>query len=225
MVHWASKRAAAAAIIEEYEDSEAGASTTTEMTEAEHTSTIGRAAHTPLLRRMFGRLVGTAEEKDKLVKRGRPRPRRVQRQCTITVPTDALLETLSQKLLRVGSASSDDSGATLEATAAELSALMRRQLRHELHESTLGLLDAFDLLAAEAVTPHGTAHRAGGGADQLESLSDRFIDDLCALMLRANYRLFSQREWHFAQKENFMFTLPVTPARRAPRTPVPAERV
>ena len=106
---WSQKRTAAAAIIEEYEDSEAGQSTTTEMTEVEHTG-LARPVHTPFFRRVLGRLTGssTAEEKDKLVKRGQSRPRRVQRQCTITVPTDVLLHTLSQKLLRLGSAVGED---------------------------------------------------------------------------------------------------------------------
>ena len=43
-------------------------------------------------------------------------------------------------------------------------------------------------------------------------MSDKFIDELCALMQRAHFRLFSQREWQFAQSENFMFTLPVNVA-------------
>ena len=44
---------------------------------------------------------------------------------------------------------------------------------------------------------------------RLDGLSDRFIDGLCALMQRGNYRMLSQRDWQFAKSENFMFTVPV----------------
>lgn len=211
---WASpKRTAAAAIIEEYEDSEAGQSTTTEMTDVEPIS--GRTSQASFLQNMFGRLVGSnsTEENDDLMRRGRPRPRRVQRQVTLSVPTDLLLRALLQRMHPIGD--EEDITTSLEHKVGELSALLRRQLRHELHESTIWLLDAFDVLSAESGTPTslGELGVASDQSTQLDSLSDRFIDELCALMQRANYRIFSQREWRFAQKENFMFTLPVTPVR------------
>jgi len=200
MSSWSFHKRAAAAVIDEY-DSEAGQSTSTETPDADLSA--GRSR----LRRMLGWLLGqsTPEEKHKLVHRGRPRRRHVHRHCMLAVPTHILLHALVRKL----DAGDDEGGVRDEAE--ELSALMRRQLRHELHESTLRLLDGFELLAADAPTPF--AEPPGErGPEYYEALSDRFIDELCALMLRANYRLFSQREWQFAQKENFMFTLPVTPA-------------
>ena len=72
--------------------------------------------------------------------------------------------------------------------------------------------------AAGAGAEDGDAGDVGGAsgleyslraATELEALSDRFIDGMCSLMQRANFKLFSQREWQFAQQENFMFTLPV----------------
>ena len=214
---WNPKRAAAAAVLEEYEDSkyedsEAGQSSTTESMEMEPAPISQTAQTRSIVRRIYSQLTSlvsrggtSSEEKDKLMKRARPRPRRaVQRQATITMPTDVLLQSLAQKLTSAGAP-------TLEAEMTELTALLRRQLRHELHESSLWLLDAFDLLSSEASSGDSPL-LARRSADHLDGLSDRFIDDLCALMQRANFRLFSQREWAFAQQENFMFTLPVTPA-------------
>ena len=132
-------------------------------------------------------------------------PRRIQRQSTINVPTDLLLAALRGTLSAAGDDADDDD-------VAELSALLRLQLRHELQESSLWIVDAFDILAADtggASTPRHLSSSASEKRAELEKLSDRFIDGLCGLMQRANYRLFSQREMQFAQSENFMFTLPV----------------
>ena len=133
---------------------------------------------------------------------------KVERLSTLELPT----EQLQSKLARLLSSSSGDSSseadthlasasslaADVEAQIEELSTLLRLQLRHDLQESSLWLVDAFDALAT------------GGHGDA--ALPDRFIDGLCELMQRANFRLLAQREWEFAQAENFMFTLPVTVA-------------
>ena len=138
---------------------------------------------------------------------GLPRKRRAQRLSTINVPTDIILQALRATLDTAGEeADSND--------VAELSALLRLQLRHELQESSLWLVDAFDLLAVEpanssATGLFGNKYAMAQSVGELEGLSDRFIDGLCSLMQRANFRLFSQRELQFAQQENFMFTLPV----------------
>ena len=140
---------------------------------------------------------------------------------TINVPTEHLLTALQTTLVAAGEDATQDA-------VAELSALLRLQLRHELQESSLWLVDAFDLLAerfvegplasasgnrpdlgSSSASSNASAALATPSSDSLETLSDRFIDGLCALMQRANFRLFSQQEWQFAQSENFMFTLPV----------------
>lgn len=138
--------------------------------------------------------------------------RRVQRQSTISVPTDLLIAALRSTLAVAG----DEADS---ADIAELSALLRLQLRHELQEASLWLVDAFDILAGGdggvGTTPalsHGefSTHASDRAArEDLDTLSDRFIDGLCSLMQRANYRLLSQRELQFAQLEDFMFTVPV----------------
>lgn len=98
----------------------------------------------------------------------------------------------------------------------DLSTLLRLHLRHSLQEDSLWLLDGFEQLSGEV----GPASLGGGSAldaaadahaeaQRLDALSDRFIDGLCALMQRGNYRMLSQREWQFAKSENFMFTVPV----------------
>ena len=194
--------------------------------------------HTPFFTRMRQRMTWgttTKEEKRSLwsesSKANRNRRRRAaQRQSTIGVPTDLLLQALCRQLTSAG----ENAG---EEEVAELSALLRMQLRHELMESSLWLVDAFDVLSSDnpssAATPTAAdalagervwpgsirdeeAAAGGGGrprgvstTQELEALSDRFIDGLCALMQRAAFKLFSQREWQFAKSENFMFTLPV----------------
>lgn len=149
----------------------------------------------------------------------RRKPPRRQKLSNIAIPTDLLLKALCSRLSEMGELADDGD-------VAELSALLRLQLRHELMESSLWLVDAFDLLSDGGGSVPGTPTGAGGGGlgfgscgglggvstgspAELELLSDRFIDGLCGLMLRANYRMLSQREWEFAKSENFMFTLPV----------------
>lgn len=127
--------------------------------------------------------------------------RRVQRQSTLSVPTELLLQALALKL-----GASDE----VEAAIEELSLLLRWQVRHTLQESSLWLVDAFDRLSSS--DPQVAVGGGASGVDweaKREELSDRFIDHLCALMQRANYKLLSQREWQFAKSENFMFVMPV----------------
>jgi len=155
----------------------------------------------------------TPEEHSNLVTRAAAHGRRhrAQAQCTITIPTELLQITLCAKLA--------SAGAEPEASVQELSRLLRLQLRHELQESSLWLVDAFDLLSGESgpgesCIAASEPGRSSEGSDQEweaagQHRSDRFIDDLCALMQRGNFRLLSQSEWLFAKSENFMFTLPV----------------
>ena len=100
---------------------------------------------------------------------------KVERLSTLELPT----EQLQSKLARLLSSSSGDSSseadthlasasslaADVEAQIEELSTLLRLQLRHDLQESSLWLVDAFDALAT------------GGHGDA--ALPDRFIDGLC----------------------------------------------
>ena len=192
-----------------------------------HASSSKPSTATPFLTRLRQRMTWgstTREEKRSLWKGGDGKPgrlkRRAQRQSNISVPTDLLLQALRRRLAAAGDAAAD-------AEIAELSALLRLHLRHEVLESSLWLVDAFDVLSSDgtsstAATPTGVGGGGfggeaafdgvgggGGSSVPIEALSDRFIDGLCALMQRANFRLFSQREWRFAQSENFMFTLPV----------------
>ncbi|KAL3921199.1 MAG: hypothetical protein SGPRY_004986, partial [Prymnesium sp.] len=207
----------AAAIIEEYEDSETGQSSSTETPEPERATT--RVAYTSCLRRLLRRVLGrnSAEENAQLMRRRQRNGRRSVKHFMVSVPTELLLHALLRKLEgngtdREGRGEGGGREGLSENRAAELSVMMRRQLRHELQESTLWLLDTFELLSAEGSAPFG--HGGEARAEGFDALSDRFIDELCALMQRANYQLFSQQEWDFAQKENFMFTLPVTPVRQ-----------
>ena len=130
-----------------------------------------------------------------------PKTRRTHRQSTLSVPTELLLRALAVKL------GTEDE---IEAALQELSLLLRWQVRHTLQESSLWLVDAFDQLSSSDPQLPGN-----GGVSSIdweakrEELSDRFIDRLCALMQRANYKLLSQREWVFAKSENFMFVMPV----------------
>ena len=139
---------------------------------------------------------------------GRSRRKRPQRQSDLSVPTELLLQALRKRLASAGDAATDDD-------VSELSALLRVHLRHELMESALWLVDAFDVLSSDSSSAAPAASASGFGDVDAPSqtatseVSDRFVDGLCALMARANFRLFSQREWEFAQSESFMFTLPV----------------
>ena len=98
---------------------------------------------------------------------------------TIDVPTKHLLLTLTRK---------DDAAAPEHMR--ELSQLLRLQLRHELQEadSTSFLADAYELLSADAAhAPAGAAADGStSGKGSTSALADRFVDGLCALMLRAN---------------------------------------
>ena len=176
-------------------------------------------AHTPFYNRITNHMAWgttTKEEKRSLWSdKGKLslRRKRVQRQAHIGVPTDLLLTALRKRLAAAGDPTSDEN-------IDELSAMLRLQLRHELFESSLWLVDAFDVLSSDSSTVATPTAPSDGYADSVlaspntgasaahEALSDRFIDGLCALMQRASFRLFSQREWQFAQSENFMFTLP-----------------
>jgi hypothetical protein len=125
----------------------------------------------------------------------------MHRQSTLAVSTELLLQALALKL-----GASDE----VEAAIEELSLLLRWQVRHTLQESSLWLVDAFDRLSSS--DPQLAVGVGASGVDwesKREELSDRFIDRLCALMQRANYKLLSQREWQFAKSENFMFVMPV----------------
>lgn len=163
------------------------------------------------VKQLFARGRTTSEEQKKLVShtplKPRPNERQLQRASNITVPTELLLRALCAKL--GVSHCAIEGGRQDESHVDELSALLRMQLRHDLQESSLWLLDAFDLLSGDSgCQPAG---EAGGELDRDsrdQQLSDRFIDLLCELMQRAHFRLLSQREWQFAQAENFMFTLP-----------------
>ena len=150
------------------------------------------------------------EEKAKLVTRT-PKKRSLKRQSLITVPTEAMLRALRAKMTAAGW---DVPAEQVE----ELSTLLRLHLRQSLQEDSLWLLDGFEQLSGESAPAY--ASLAGGSvldaaadahaeAQRLDTLSDRFIDGLCALMQRGNYRMLSQREWQFAKSENFMFTVPV----------------
>ena len=156
--------------------------------------------NTPILDRLRHRMAWgttTKEEKRSLYSKKHKR-KQAQRQSNIGVPTDLLLQALKARLDDAGEEASHDD-------VAELSALLRLQLRHELMESSLWIVDAFDILSAEgsnsATTPKGSAEGGGGGsfggsfggdgsssAAELDGLSDRFIDGLCALMQRGHYR-------------------------------------
>ena len=214
-------RTTAARAIEEDDDCDGDSLEDTITPPVDLEATIGPAGATmarmPFLQRLRSKFGwwGTREEKRSLWTGSTPRreraQRRAQRQSTIGVPTDHLLPALRSALAAAGEEASD-------ADFAEFSALLRLQLRHELMESSLWLVDAFDMLSSDGSldsscsSPTGKPTAAAGpasGEEDVEALSDRFIDGLCALMQRANFRLFSQREWGFAQAENFMFTLPV----------------
>lgn len=192
----------------DFDDSEGG-STSTEPTEGELELSIvpprKDGNYSPFLRRVAGRVFSmgctpVATEKKKLVKPTRKRRASTASQSGIHMPTELLLRSLALKLVAHDSSITEDE-------VFGLSALLRRQLRHELQESTSWLNDAFEMLA-----PDSFRAQAPAGEENMQGLSDRFIDGLCALMQRANFRLFSQREWQFAQAEQFMFTLPVTVA-------------
>jgi len=138
-------------------------------------------------------------EASRLVTRTPVKARRIQRHSTLSIPTEALLQAMGARL--------GDSG-ELQAAIEELSLLLRWQVRHQLQESSLWLVDAFDQLSDAGITIGGALSGLDWEAKR-EELSDRFIDRLCALMQRANYKLLSQREWQFAKSENFMFVMPV----------------
>jgi len=161
------------------------------------------------------------EEQAKLVTRT-PKKRSLKRQSLITVPTEVVLRALANKMAAAGW---EDAEQQLE----ELSTLLRLHLRQSLQEESLWLIDGFDQLSGELVggagwaagqgLPHGaeglqaleisTSRFEEQEAQRLDALSDRFIDGMCALMQRGNYRMLSQRDWQFAKSENFMFTVPV----------------
>lgn len=164
------------------------------------------AEKTPFLQRLSQRMRWgntTKEEKRSLWKgASTERTRRSNRQSGIAVPTETLLQALQRRV--VSAAAGEEN--VVEPEVRELSSLLRLQLRHELMESSLWLVDAFDVLSADAKS--STAAGAAGGSSgarsaELEPLADRFVDGLCGLMQRANFRIFSQRDWQFAQSENF----------------------
>lgn len=212
-----SNRAAAALAddADETDSEEAGGRSQEGSTSSELLPTSRRsAASTPFLERLRQRLAwGSTTREEKRSLWSRPARRRSQRQSNIGVPTELLLQALKVQLQTAGveEACDDD--------VAELSALLRLQLRHEVMESSLWLVDAFDVLSSDYAanesrgpsTPRNSVEHGerDDAVEGYEATSDRFIDGLCVLMQRANFRLFSQREWRFAQSEKFMFTLPV----------------
>jgi len=80
-----------------------------------------------------------AAESARLVTRTPVKARRTQRHSTLSIPTELLLQALGAKLGAAGQ---------LEAAIEELSLLLRWQVRHQLQESSLWLVDAFDQLAS-----------------------------------------------------------------------------
>ena len=168
---------------------------------------IERSGRTPFVQRVKNLLTGvrttpTREEKARLRGEDSARPGRTVPQSTITAPTSLLLEALCAQLAAAGEHVD-------ETEVAELCSLLRLQLRHELNESSYWLVDAFDSLACE-LGGGGAREQLGSGSAAHDDLSDRFIDGLCHLFMRANYRLFSHREWRFSASESFMFRMPVT---------------
>mmetsp|Transcript_4707 Transcript_4707/g.14390 ORF Transcript_4707/g.14390 Transcript_4707/m.14390 type:complete len:653 (-) Transcript_4707:210-2168(-) len=158
-----------------------------------------------LLGRAAGKMVNP--EASRLVPRsGSSKSRRSRRQSTINVPSALLLRALIARL--------EKHGVDVDGEAAEeLSLLLRWHVRHGLQESSLWLVDAFDQLSTggweQAADRTSGLVSAPGWDGKREALADRFIDGLCALMRRANYRMMSQKEWQFAQAESFMFVMPI----------------
>ena len=114
--------------------------------------------------------------------RHRKRSAHPQRRATLSVP--------SELLVRPFSANADNGPSRQQID--ELSTLVRLQLQHELHESSLWLVDSFDILAGEGDTDGSARLGLIAEGSSALPLSDRVIDGLCALMQRANYRLLSQ---------------------------------
>jgi hypothetical protein len=113
-----------------------------------------------------------------------------QRRSTINMPTQLLLAPLANLVQATDG---------VEAQMDELSTLLRHELHYDLQQSALWLVDSFDLLAGEGGANSSARLGAIAAANELEGnrvhpLSDRFIDGLCSLMQRGNYRLLSQRE-------------------------------
>ena len=114
---------------------------------------------TPLLQRLRMQLTWgttTREEKRSLWSSKFKRGRREQKQCQISVPTEVLLQALKGELRHASDGASDDA-------VAELSALLRLQVRHELMDNSLWLVDAFDVLSSADHTGLVSSPRDGGG--------------------------------------------------------------
>ena len=113
-----------------------------------------------LLQRIKQRLtVGRTTSEEKAPLRSQRRAvRPIQQRTCLNVPTELLIDAVLR-----GSTAASPIGLPSAAEVEELSSLLRLQLRHELHESSMGLVDAFDMLSSEVralILPRPRSSRA-----------------------------------------------------------------